>query len=226
MAPASAREWRGTCGECVGALRRAGEAFCVRGGMGGDVRLVMAMGRRRCRSTGRSGWRWQAQVRRRGARTALTRRCRAWARQQRGCRRAAERTSAPGAVRAARLRGCRIWAQACGLAQPAACGLAEARRTAERHALARDGRGQQPLGWLRPAGLGCYLTINVGWSRPSEKLGAGRSRRPSEVENDPNGRHEDEASHGLKVDENSVLTKSNEGDASASDKVARGIESG
>ncbi|KAG8076199.1 hypothetical protein GUJ93_ZPchr0006g44976 [Zizania palustris] len=44
MAPASAREWRGTCGECVGALRQAGEAFCARSGMGGDVRLVMATG--------------------------------------------------------------------------------------------------------------------------------------------------------------------------------------
>ncbi|KAG8070298.1 hypothetical protein GUJ93_ZPchr0006g41433 [Zizania palustris] len=29
----------GVCGECVGALRRAGEPFYARGGMGGDVRL-------------------------------------------------------------------------------------------------------------------------------------------------------------------------------------------
>ncbi|KAG8059052.1 hypothetical protein GUJ93_ZPchr0002g25842 [Zizania palustris] len=29
--------------ECVGALRRAGEVFCARGGMGGDV-LVLSLG--------------------------------------------------------------------------------------------------------------------------------------------------------------------------------------
>ncbi|KAG8059839.1 hypothetical protein GUJ93_ZPchr0002g25012 [Zizania palustris] len=74
-----------------------------------------AMEWRSCRSTGRSGWRWQVRVRRRGGAYGVDAR--------------AQGAGAPGAVRAARRRGCSIRAPACGLAQLAACGLARRRDT-------------------------------------------------------------------------------------------------
>ena len=50
-------------------------------------------------------------------------------------------------------------------------------------------------------------------------LGAGLSRKPGGVKGDPSCTHEDQAMHKMKVDEDSVLTKSRERDAGASDKA-------
>ena len=61
-----------------------------------------------------------------------------------------------------------------------------------------------------------------GWSGPSGELGARRSRRPGGVKGDPSGTCGGQGEH-VKMDGDDMLTKSSEGDAGASDKVARGI---
>ena len=55
-------------------------------------------------------------------------------------------------------------------------------------------------------------------------LGAKRSRRSGGVKGDPSCTHGDQVKH-EKADEGSVLTKSSERDAGASDNPARGIGS-
>ena len=65
----------------------------------------------------------------------------------------------------------------------------------------------------------------TGLSRLSRELGARRLRESGGVKGDSSCAHGDQAKHG-RMDEDGILTKSSEGDAGASDKAARGIESG